>query len=248
MARIRTIKPEFPQSETIGKLSRDARLLFIQLWTVADDSGRARGNVAYLSGALFPYDDDAKTKMKKWLGELDAAGCIRQYEVDGKQYLDIPSFLKHQRIDKPSESRLPAFQDASKNTPRIVDEPSPTDLVPSNGPRKGPVPSTSAAPDGAQTVREPLVAILGEELADGVIDHRKRLRKPLTPFAAKLLAGKFESCPDPPAAAQAMIANGWQGIEPSWMKHDKPSDLQRRTSLAREFLTLPVGGTETGGG
>lgn len=105
-----------------------------------------------------------------------------------------------------------------------------------------------SAPDGARTVREPLVAILGEELADGVIDHRKRLRKPLTPLAAKLLAGKFQSCPDPPAAAQAMIANGWQGIEPSWMKHDKPSDLQRRTSLAREFLTLPAGGTETGGG
>ena len=39
MARIRTIKPEFPQSETIGKLSREARLLFIQLWTLADDEG-----------------------------------------------------------------------------------------------------------------------------------------------------------------------------------------------------------------
>src|SRR5690242_17518335 len=99
MARIRTIKPEFPQSETIGKLSRDARLLFIQLWTVADDSGRLRGNIAYLSGALYPYDDDARDKIGDWLTELERAGCVRCYQVEGKQYIDIPSFLKHQRID-----------------------------------------------------------------------------------------------------------------------------------------------------
>jgi ribosomal protein L12E/L44/L45/RPP1/RPP2 len=104
------------------------------------------------------------------------------------------------------------------------------------------------APDGAQSIAAPLIAILGNELAEGVIDHRKKIKKPLTALAAKLLAGKFETCPDPPAAAQAMIANGWQGIDPSWMKrNDKPSDLQRRTSLAREFLTVPVGGTETSG-
>ena len=42
MPRIRTIKPEFPQSETIGRLSRDARLLFLQLFTLVDDAGRAR--------------------------------------------------------------------------------------------------------------------------------------------------------------------------------------------------------------
>ena len=40
MARIRTIKPEFPQSESIGALTREARLLFVLLWTIVDDSGR----------------------------------------------------------------------------------------------------------------------------------------------------------------------------------------------------------------
>ncbi len=44
MARIRSIKPEFPQSESMGNVSRDARLTFIQLWTLADDSGRLRGS------------------------------------------------------------------------------------------------------------------------------------------------------------------------------------------------------------
>ena len=42
MARIRTIKPEFPQSESMGRVSRDARLLFVQLWCICDDHGRTR--------------------------------------------------------------------------------------------------------------------------------------------------------------------------------------------------------------
>jgi hypothetical protein len=58
MGRIRTIKPEFPQSESVGRLSRDARLLFIQLWTVCDDSGRARGSSRMLASLLYPYDTD----------------------------------------------------------------------------------------------------------------------------------------------------------------------------------------------
>ncbi|MGA7311230.1 MAG: hypothetical protein WBX05_20000, partial [Pseudolabrys sp.] len=59
MGRIRTIKPEFPESERTGTLSRDARLLFLQLFTVVDDAGRARAHRAYLVGKLYPYDKDA---------------------------------------------------------------------------------------------------------------------------------------------------------------------------------------------
>lgn len=51
MARIRTIKPEFPQSETMGRVSRDARLLFIQLWTVAE-----------LSAVRVPYSEPRQFK------------------------------------------------------------------------------------------------------------------------------------------------------------------------------------------
>ena len=39
MARIRTIKPQFWDDLKIGRLSRDARLLYIGLWNFADDLG-----------------------------------------------------------------------------------------------------------------------------------------------------------------------------------------------------------------
>jgi hypothetical protein len=113
MARIRSIKPEFPQSETIGNLSRDARLLFIHLWTIVDDAGRARASSRMLASLLYPYDDDVPTLIDGWLDELEAAGCVRRYEVEGSRFLDIPNWLKHQKIDKPSASKMPPFDEHS---------------------------------------------------------------------------------------------------------------------------------------
>jgi hypothetical protein len=143
MARIRTIKPEFPQSESIGKLSRDARLLYIQLWTIVDDAGRARAASRMLSSLLYPYDDEARDLIDGWLLELERGEHIRRYEVDGAQYLEIVKWLEHQKIDKPSKSRLPAFVDGSRIVAKVR-EASTTDLVPSTSDL---VPSINAVAD-----------------------------------------------------------------------------------------------------
>lgn len=113
MPRIRTIKPEFPQSETVGKLSRDARLLFIQIWTIVDDAGRTRAASRMLASLLYPYDDDAGVLIEGWLDELECMSCIRRYEVDGSQYLEIVKWLDHQKIDRPTPSRLPEYREPS---------------------------------------------------------------------------------------------------------------------------------------
>jgi hypothetical protein len=108
VARIRTIKPEFPQSESMGKVSRDARLLFVQMWTLADDSGRLRGNSRMLASLLFPYDDDAPSLISGWLSELERENCIVRYEgPDQSSYVQVCKWKSHQKIDKPSESKIP---------------------------------------------------------------------------------------------------------------------------------------------
>ena len=109
MARIRTIKPEFPQSESVGKLSRDARLLFVLIWTHVDDEGRARAASRMLASLLFPYDDDAPKLIEDWLGDLEQNGFIQRYEVDGSRYMQVVNWLKHQKIDHPSKSKIPSF-------------------------------------------------------------------------------------------------------------------------------------------
>lgn len=124
MARIRSIKPEFTQSETIGRLSRDARLLFIQLWTIVDDDGRTRAASRMLASLLYPYDDDAPKLIDRWLIELEDENCIRRYESDGSQYLEIVNWLKHQKIDRPTPSKLPSFDAGSplaRDSSRVLD-------------------------------------------------------------------------------------------------------------------------------
>ncbi len=114
MARIRTIKPEFPHSESMGRVSRDARLTFIELWTLADDEGRLRGNSRMLASLLFPYDDDAKDLIDGWMLELEREHCIVRYQIDGASYVQICNWLEHQKIDKPSKSKIPPFDESSR--------------------------------------------------------------------------------------------------------------------------------------
>lgn len=122
MARIRSIKPEFPQSESMGRVSRESRLCFILLWTLADDAGRLRGNSRMLASLLYPYDDDAKELIDGWLSELSTEGCIARYEVQGTSYVQISQWLDHQKIDKPSASKLPEFGKPSRRLAKPRDD------------------------------------------------------------------------------------------------------------------------------
>lgn len=115
MARIRSIKPEFPQSESMGNVSRDARLTFIQLWTISDDEGRLRGNSRMLASLLFPYDDDAPALIDAWMTELEAEGCIIRYKAGAQSYVQLCNWLIHQKIDKPSKSKIPPFVEPSRS-------------------------------------------------------------------------------------------------------------------------------------
>lgn len=107
MSRIRTIKPEFPQSSTLGSVSRDARLCAVNVLTMADDEGRLTGNLRVLAGQLYPFDDDARDLLDGWLAALECVGFIQRYTADGKPYISITGWKKHQKIDRPGQSRLP---------------------------------------------------------------------------------------------------------------------------------------------
>lgn len=84
------------------------------------------------------------------------------------------------------------------------------------------------------TPREWLETVVSSEHADEVLKHRQRLRKPMTSFAAKLLANKLAKCPDPNAAAEMMIEKGWQSIEPGWVANSN----QRATGRSMTNLDM----------
>jgi hypothetical protein len=108
MARIRTIQPHFPHSKSMRRVSREARLLFIQLWLAADDAGRLRAAPVGLADLLYPDDDDAPMLLPSWLDELERQGCLERYTVDDVDYLRVACWRKYQKIDRPTPSQLPA--------------------------------------------------------------------------------------------------------------------------------------------
>lgn len=113
------IDPEYWSDEEIGRWSAHARLMYIGLWNIADDEGRFKAADELLNAQLFPYD--RKVSIKKLKAEL--GNKVQWYEANGLKYGFIRNFSKHQKIDHPSESKLPIppkFDEPSMNPPRIV--------------------------------------------------------------------------------------------------------------------------------
>ena len=107
-AHPRVTHPLCGESELIGRLTLGGRLLFLQLFTIVDDDGRARAVPRMLVGRLYPYDDDVGIDdIEQWLAELEAQEHIRGYDVNGSQYLEIINWAKHQKIDHKTASKLP---------------------------------------------------------------------------------------------------------------------------------------------
>lgn len=81
--------------------------------------------------------------------------------------------------------------------------------------------STSLRSVDKRTPRQELETVLDAEHASDVIEHRNRIKSPMTAKAAKMLAGKLSRFPDPNAAADLMIEKGWRSIEPEWVDNAK---------------------------
>lgn len=118
--RIRSIKPEFWRSRDIAKLDWDTRLVFIGLWSYVDDNGVGKDIDYDIIGDLFASDlikDPRETvaRVSRALASLSEAGLIYRYEVDNTPYLEIATWSRHQRIDKPGKPRYPSHKMSNPN-------------------------------------------------------------------------------------------------------------------------------------
>ena len=92
MARKRMIDPSIWQSEDFGKLSNLAKIVFIGLFSLADDEGRGRANPMYLKSNLFPYNEDMRSAdIEKALLEISSNMSVIFYSCDGSSYYSLLS-------------------------------------------------------------------------------------------------------------------------------------------------------------
>lgn len=137
MPRIRSIKPEFWQDTRLARMPSLDRLVYLCLWSMADDDGRLEGDADTVKHFGFPREDSENVRGA--LANLREQGRIVCYEgSDGIPLIHLPTFAKHQRIDKPSPSKLeapPKVTASSKSVPRTFAEPS--ENVPASRARAG---------------------------------------------------------------------------------------------------------------
>ncbi len=122
MARIRTIKPDFYRHEGLQDLEaanpgRYVMLVFSGLWGHCDREGRFEWRPRQLKLDILPF---LNFDMSETLEALERAGFIERYEVDGKQYGLVPTFLDHQRISgkeavEPAKHPSPAVKRQRKS-------------------------------------------------------------------------------------------------------------------------------------
>lgn len=119
MARIRTVKQAFFLDWDLYRAEVDAglplRLAFESLWPVADREGRFHWKPEELKPQCLPFDP---VDFAAVLVALEAGGFVRRYEVDGRCYGCIPSFLQHQKPNQhESASVIPGPDEATESIP-----------------------------------------------------------------------------------------------------------------------------------
>jgi hypothetical protein len=145
MARIRCVKPEIFQSPQVMDLSPLGQICFLGLIFQADDAGRGSADPRKIKGTTFCGNDEVNgERVAELLSEVASRGlCVLYDAPDHGRLYALPTWSKHQRINRPSASRYPAPPDtsASAHGQRTEDSLNPhcgSDLIGSDGKdRKG---------------------------------------------------------------------------------------------------------------
>ncbi len=98
------IKPEFWSSETLMRVSRDARLTFIGLWNFCDDYGFCINSNRRIMGDIYPYDETVtEAKIKQWINELLEQKLLIPVDYKGKHLFFVKGWGEHQTVQHKSK-------------------------------------------------------------------------------------------------------------------------------------------------
>ena len=104
----RIIKESIRTSDSINELSWFEECLFYRLVVSCDDYGRFDGRPAIIKGSCFPLKDNVTVKaIKDALEKLATAELVNLYTVDGKPYLSLPTWERHQTV-RAKKSKYPS--------------------------------------------------------------------------------------------------------------------------------------------
>lgn len=114
----RIIKESVCGSETVDALSWFEEVFFYRLIVNCDDYGRMDARPAILRSRLFPLKSVTDKQVVSALQSLRSVGIVDLYEVDGRPFLQIRTWERHQSI-RAKKSRFPSPADGMKSSESI---------------------------------------------------------------------------------------------------------------------------------
>ena len=244
------IDPSIWQSEDFSKLSTLAKLVFIGLFSNADDEGRGRAKAIYIKSILFPYDEVIRvTDIEKSLDEIAANMSITFYSRDGSEFYSLENWSKWQKIDKAQVSQIPAFDEDSTMIRGAFVEQS------SNGSRTVAEQSSSArepVPPKRKEENKKRIEEKGKEEADDFADrsfsqalqtkiqewlgYKHERKEDYRPTGKKafltMLENKVKMYGEDAVieSINTSMANGWKGL--FWEKWEKKGGGQKQSTAS----------------
>jgi len=119
MPRIRTVKPEFWLNEELALLPPETRLLAIGLLNQSDDEGYFRAHPTLLKAAIFPFSEPSVSPHDMLIQLQKASYISLCIGGDGKPYGFVINFAKHQRVNRPTPSKIKELCDFSDDSVSI---------------------------------------------------------------------------------------------------------------------------------
>lgn len=123
------IDPAIWEDECFGKLDPISKILFIGLFSNADDEGIIRANDSYLRSTIFMYDDISLSDVRQAVDKVATTMqkvCL--YEVDGNRYIKLLKWSDYQKQREDRIQKSPLPQPNQDNVVQMSDRRLPDDL------------------------------------------------------------------------------------------------------------------------
>lgn len=118
----RIIKESICTSDSIAELNWFEEVLFYRLIVNCDDYGRFDGRTAVVKNRLFPLKDNVTAKaVEAAVNKLVTVGLVTLYFFEGKPYLQLPTWDKHQTV-RAKKSKFPSPDDGVKASEIICNQ------------------------------------------------------------------------------------------------------------------------------
>jgi len=255
---------DWTDSERIDALSAGAETLFVRLLMKVDDYGRFVAKPRLLIAACYPLKTNLSEKQVScWTDELNKAGLVTLYKVDGKAYLQVERFsqrlrAKHSRYPGVPASSLPdkcptydghmtgiCPPETETETETRDDEPLIPPLVEPANPKKCRKATREEHDAAVKNLVEPLTEPWKGLLLDHCAERRESPKHP--PHTERSLRMFIDDLKTwPPGLAEVglklAIKRQWRVAERSWVEKEMTvADSGQRTRIesAPNALHLP---------